>query len=870
MVAGTSERVEPSSPQRHLSGRYLTACLLILALLPGLFYGTMLRRGWEPDAPDTGAARPFGIWGDTERAAGRTPDWYPHILGGMPAHGSFLYTPRSPLNPLAAVQGQTRDYRGVYYVLLLFVAGAGTFFMLRRHGCSAVSSTLGALVYSLTPYFPGAVAAGHSTKLEALCLLPWFLLAFDALLERPDLPRIAGLAAAGALLAWSNHPQIAFYAAMIAVIIAAGRWLLLGQSPRSGLGWGRLAGAFLLAGVLALLLAAEPYLAVREYTGYSIRGGAVADAGAGGGGGVGWDYATGWSFHPRELIAFLFPAWFGLEGQTYWGPMPFTQSTHYVGVIALALAIYGLVRVRDRRRWIWAIASVVVLLVGFGRHLPVLYGPMYHLVPYFNKFRVPSMIYSVLPFCLAWLAAAGTDVLAADVTRGAARGAREGGTTGAGEPGASRKRRGTGAGGAGTAGAATAGAGTAGSGAEDSRAAGSRAAGSGGAGRARAGTDAVQRRIMYAAAGVVVLGLLALAVAQGGGGLLRPQEVAQLPPAVAEELRQQRHGMQLGSVARSCLFLLAAVGALLFGRASFIARPRRGTVVALALSALAVADIFELGKRFYHVKPRVEAASLVPMPGAADFLSRQNGPFRIFPAERAAFGSNAFGLKGLESIGGYHPAKLRSYQDLLGADLITSPGVLRMLNTRYVLAPSELDWPTAPLHREGGLVYEFEDALPRAWAVRRIERVPDQATMLARLGSETFDPAEVALVYASAPDLPTGDRFAPADVTVTGYGTGRLSLEVEAPEQSFVVISEMAYPPGWRVRIDGRDVRAARVNHVLMGIGVPAGRSRIELEFHSGAAARGRGISRAAAAATVLLAGAGFLLNRKRRPAADA
>src|SRR5512140_2119468 len=175
--------------------------------------------------------------------------------------------------------------------------------------------------------------------------------------------------------------------------------------------WLRLTACLLGAVVLALCLVSEPYLGVKEYTPYSIRGGGATAPGEAAGGGVVWDSATSWSFHPKELISFLFPSWFGLQGSDYWGPMYTTQSTHYFGIVALALALFGFWKLKGRRRFVWGGISLVVLLVGFGRHLPILYGPMFAVLPLFNRFRIPSMIYSLLPFCLGYLIAGGIDGL---------------------------------------------------------------------------------------------------------------------------------------------------------------------------------------------------------------------------------------------------------------------------------------------------------------------------------------------------------------------------------------------------------------------------------------------------------------------------
>lgn len=751
MVQVRSEETRAHA-ERPVRERGFWISLLVLALVPFLFYSTMVLRNWEPPAPDTGAARPYGIWGKAVmEKTGEVPQWFPHIFSGMPSYGSYIFTPRSPINPIAWVHRILEGNRGAYYVFLFFLAGLGLFAFLRRQGFSRVASVCAALLFSMTPYFPGAIAAGHSTKLEALCLLPWLLLAIELLLEKPDLLRSMFLAAVGAMLAWSHHPQIAFYGLLVGALYAAGA-LAAGRGTELGRrGLMRLGGFVLLAAVLAGAMAAEPFWAVREYAAWSIRGGTAGAApGAPGTGGAGWDYATAWSFHPKEMISFLFPTWYGLEGVTYWGPMPFTQSTHYFGAVALALALFGLVRGTGRRRWIWGGISAAVLLIGFGHYLPLLYGPLYYLVPFFNKFRVPSMIYSVLPLCLAWPIASGIDVIQSAAGRWA---------------GSGRTEKGKGRGG-------------------------------------RRPSSSPAQRVLLSLGVLAVVWLLITIVARaslpGSGTLLRANETGRYDPSVLATLEAERLRLLLRGVAQVCALLglaLLALWAAASGRWS-----RRLVVpgLGLALAVLAVADVLLIDRRFYHVEPRPAASATIPLPGAAQFLARQPGAFRILPAGDL-FSSNAFTLDGLESIAGYHPAKLRAYQDLLDDNRVMRPGVLKMLNVRYILSSQQIRLGD-PVYAGDGYVYAYPDSLPRAWSVAAVESVPDRASMLRRLEDDAFDPEETALLYPENRTAAT--RFAPARVVLVERAPGRLGLKVEAGEGgSFVVVSEISYPrdggPRW-------------------------------------------------------------------------
>ena len=81
-------------------------------------------------------------------------------------------------------------------------------------------------------------------------------------------------------------------------------------------------------------------LPAMEYTPFSIRGGSAS-------GGSDYNYATGWSFHPKEIMTFFIPSAFGFGGQPYWGYMPFTDYPNYMGIIILLLAMIGLIHKRE-------------------------------------------------------------------------------------------------------------------------------------------------------------------------------------------------------------------------------------------------------------------------------------------------------------------------------------------------------------------------------------------------------------------------------------------------------------------------------------------------------------------------------------------
>jgi hypothetical protein len=758
-----------------------------LVLLPLIFYGAMILGGKEPAAPDTMAVRPLGAWArEAAREMGTTPLWIPYLFSGMPSYGSYVYTPSSPLSPLDWFLRPFADARGMRYFLFLLLGGFSAFAFFRRHGFSPPACAAAALCFVLTPYLPGCVEAGHATKIRALMHVPLVLWTLDMLLERARPLTAAAFALALAMLGWSNHPQILFYAGLIGALYVLGRIL----TDRADWPASRLAvtGAwFAGAGVVAFFLIAEPTLAVREYAPYSIRGATE-------GGGASWEYATAWSFSPKELVSLIFPGFFGFRGSTYFGFVPFTQSTHYFGIIALTVALLGFLRRRSTLGWIWVAISFVLLLIGFGDHLPILYGPLYKLMPYFNKFRVPSMIYSLLPLTIGFLVAGGLDAL--------------------GEPiGVPRK------------------------------------------GRADSG-----RKWFIAGAAAIVIAAAIFAISKAGGapdsGFIRPQEAGRISSDQMDALRAARWSLRNGSVALG-LFLLGA-----FLTAVPFARRLRQPAGAALLGLILVADIWIIGAKFVDFVPKSEVESVQRATPQIDFLRRQPGPFRVLPIED--FSSNKFAAFKVATVGGYQPAKLRVYQDLLDQQLMMNPPVLAMLNVRYLVSDQNPGMPAFTPVAEG--VYEYRDAMPRAWFVPSWRETTNEAAVLQAIGGRDFDPAATAFfARGHAPQLPSSS-LPLRGVQIESETPHLLKLRVSDGEgPGLLIVSEIYYPAGWSATIDGSATPILQANHCLRGLVVPAGAHTIEMRFASKGYKTGRLLNRIGGLLLLALGGVGAVLARQER-----
>ncbi|MCK4305562.1 MAG: hypothetical protein KAY24_15095 [Candidatus Eisenbacteria sp.] len=880
--------------------------IAVLFLVPLAFFWDMVVRGHEPIAPDTQAVRPLGVWArQAQEGLGEMPLWCPGVFSGMPSYGSFVYTPSGPLDLVRDLRLLCGGNRGLEYFVSLMIGALAIYALLvlrRKHPLCALS---GSVIYTMTPYMLGLIAAGHSTKLHALYLAPVVFLAVELLLRKRALVATGFLAVALALQLWSNHPQITYYTMLLSALYVLG--VLLWDRPESWRGRGLAVGLLLgFVGVaLAAGLAMEPYAAVMEYTPYSIRGAPSAlsqtpNAGAG----VGWDYATAWSFPPGELISFLFPAWFGLEGGTYWGMLPFTQSTHYFGASVLLLAVLGLLLSSGRRRWIWLALSCVILLIGFGRHLPVLYRPMYELLPMFNRFRVPSMIYALLPLLAAFLAAEAMSAILADGIWSSARSPKgkkaqdsrqpgKGGKGSGDEQGRRRsiardaaKRDGT----------------------KESARDGTKASariGTKESARARAKESApgpkpdspgpgwIRRR--WGGVTLAFLLLLILWLVAGswvtdrmrcGGAFMSARESSQIGPHITSVLQGgsvdqlQRAGVPdelVRLMTRRMSFLHSTVAlSLLFLTlmAVVIEGRRRGLLKGEAAAALIfliiVADLWVIDRKFYNPVPRQQSEVILQEDEVVRFLKSQEGPFRIAPLTKEGFGSNRYAAFGIESVGGYQPAKLRIYDDLIQSGALTTLPVLSMLNVRFILTDQNMEasgllLASAARSLSGKTVYIHENPLvmPRAWFVRELRNWPDAKILLSQMRAPEFDPARTAYVYhEEMTELP--DSLSSGEVLSFEVGTHhqQAQVRVTGPGPGLLVMSEIAYPPGWIATVNGEETPLLRVNHVLRAIKLPPGEHLIEVRAVSRARRAGVLASRFSALLVLLLIAAGCVGKR--------
>lgn len=324
----------------------------------------------------------------------------------------------------------------------------------------------------------------------------------------------------------------------------------------------------------------------------------------------------------------------------------------------------------------------------------------------------------------------------------------------------------------------------------------------------------VELKHIYIATGITGGLCLLFALFPGMAGGFTAKMDAQLPEWLSECLIDDRRAMLTSDAWRSLCFILLAA-AVLFAYLK-IEKMRSGIVIAL-MGVLILADLWTVDKRFLnddHFVPK--RRNLVTMTEAdKQILADKDPNYRVLNLTTSTF-NDAQTSYFHKSVGGYSPAKLRRYQDIIDYYFAgnINMNVLNMLNTRYVIT-------------QQGVQYNPE-AFGNAWFVQNIEWVNNPNEEIAAIGNiDLLQKAVIDTCWRTK--VSEGLAMTqPASIRLTNYANpGNLFYESESGEDGLAVFSEVYYKT-WKAFIDGKEVPVVRANYILRAIEVPAGKHTIE------------------------------------------
>ncbi len=760
-------------------------CIVILYLVSVLVFREIIFGNMAFSSEgDTIAALSYQRSGASlQQSEGEDVLWMPFFFSGMPTFGNLAFIPHdvSYIQHYAVKALNLLYLNGNWtpFVVYYFLGGVFMFFFARHLGFGRPIALFAAFTFMLSPYAVGLAGEGHGSKLMALIYVPLILLLSSLVYQRKDLLSFGLASAALGTFFLTNHLQIVYYGLMLLGLYVVFRVAVDARSGVSPLARGT---AILLGAlVIGFCISSYIYLSVYEYAPFSIRGGGSGGAG----GGLAWDYATNWSWHPAELITLLIPGFFGLQVSTYWGAMtPWTNSSVYVGLLPVFFSVLALVYRRNAMTIFLASVTALFLLLSLGRNFASLYDLFFTILPFFNKFRAPVQILHLLPLLLGILGAYGFSAFLESTEW-------------------------------------------------------------------KEGQRKLAGRLLVLAAILGGIALVALLLRPwlfdilSGSLFSREGELAQARQQFGQratqaitQLKQMRFEIFWKDLVKFGLLGCVVAG---LSWAYLKGKLRRGLYPPLMV-AVAVLDLWLVSGKYITPVPSASVERELRPDATVGFLKSQEGIFRIFPVGQL-FMDNTYAYHGLQSIGGYSPAKLRIYQTMLDSTLDRSANpqfpwnenILDMLNARYLVVPGLL-----PENRDLEQVYVDQArrivtyrnlrALPRAWYVSEVRVVHNDTEVFANLNDPAFNPARTALLSAAPPEALTVQDSSRVPV-ITEYRSRRITLKTETTGPTVLVLSEVYYPAGWKAYIDGVETEILRTNYILRSVVLPGGAHEVVFRF---------------------------------------
>jgi len=756
------------------------------------------------------------------------PLWTNSIFSGMPA---YLISTRFPGNLLKKVDLVLRIFK--MPVSVLFLSMAGFYFLLLLFGVNPWLSIAGAIAYGFSSFFFQILAAGHNTQAIALAYMApmiggiYFAYRHDA---------IKGALLTAFMLALeilANHPQITYYAMICLFIFIITEFV---SSVRNNTIAKFLKTSLLLIVpfIIAIGINFGSLYTIQEYSKYSIRGRSdlqIEDKNVSSG--LDRDYITYWSYGIDETMNLLIPNYkggsskpFESDSETvkalrqnnagayanqvmkYWGSQPGTDGPHYIGAILVFLFVLGLIVIKGPEKWWLLIATIISIMLAWGKNFMPFTNLFIDFFPGYNKFRAVTMTLVISQFCMPLLGfLALRDYYNGSLTK-----------------------------------------------------------------------KEMLKGIKFASAITGGLVLLILIIPGIAGSFLNPYE-SEYPGWLTSALISDRKGLLRADSLRSLVFILLGAGSLL----GFVSGKLRQEYSILIIAFLIMTDLWGAGKRYLNAdrfeRPSVIQKSFIPSIADAAIPDDETY-YRVLNLSVSTFNDNSPTSWFHKSIGGYHGAKLKRYQELIDSsisrelilfrsaaegatsvdDLLSvfnNTRVLNMLNTRYVIYNPDAP-PLANNH-----------SLGNAWFVEKPVMV-DNANM--ELSALNFiDPAIEAAIDVKFKDQIKETSYQVSDsdkIELLSYQPNKLEYEYTAEGEKLVVFSDIYYPAGWKCYIDGKESNYFRANYVLRGMILPDGSHQVKFIFKPSSYIVGNKVSLASSILLILLT-AGYFVSayiKKSKP----
>ncbi|MEA2095324.1 MAG: hypothetical protein U9P73_01340 [Candidatus Cloacimonadota bacterium] len=744
--------------EKIFEGKYRHVIFIsLLFILLSVFFFKIAFQNYAPPAGDTIQWRSSAqVLMEYNKEHKDQAMWNPNIFSGMPSYLISFGAKYPFIGQIYKLTNKVMNWR----ILMLFIMALGVYLFMIHLKFDPIIAFISAIALPLSCHFLGLLEIGHNTKFKAVVYIPWIMYAVHYLKERRSLLALGTTAILLIVQLRTNHPQISYYTFLMVGIywIAQFIWSIKDKDLRSHMIFSAM---LLFAFIIAFMAIAQPYFSSYEYGHYTIRGGST---------GLSTSYATSWSFHPMEILTFMNPSFFGGVSPFYWGWMPFTQTSMYMGIIIFLFAIIALFYNKNRLVKILLSVSIFTLFLSFGRHLPFLSNFLLEYLPGFNKFRVPAMILVLLQFAIVILAGFGIKTILQKIKE-----------------------------------------------------------------NDKNFFDLFQKILI--AVFVLFIIFLAFSSSLENLGLQHSGDSSKYNPAQIKQLKALRSEKLVNDGIQTGLFLLVSMGLILLAGRKKIGRYPFLILIAIFI----ITDLLLIDSRFLqNVTPQRDIEKIYEKTDADKFLLQDTENYRIYPLARE-FGQNSWAYYH-QTIGGYHGAKLKRYQEIiencLNVEFLDripiNWNIVNMLNAKYVIFTQKLPLDNLEYayydRKQKQTVYLNNTYLPRAWFVNNTELIKDKKSIWKKLNDPEFSPAVTAIVEKEIPATYTPIE---SSVTPDGFDLHDLKFNVVTDTTSFLTISEIYYPAGWKAFIDGKETEIFATNYILRGIVVPKGEHVVEMKFES-------------------------------------
>ena len=728
--------------------------------------------------------------------------WYPYIFGGMPAYAlavdfkwfNLIYVGFTEVRNLFSSFFSVEYAMWSFYLLILTFS---SYLLISYLTKNRLLGFFGGLATSFSTGIVLFLFIGHVTKLASIAFIPLIFLLLLNFQKKISLRNFAILIIVVQLSIQSWHVQIIFYT-LFAVAVYFIFYFISALIRKDNFSRNQIlkaAGTFAAALLIALLIQADNFTQIYNWNPYSTRGTeSILDKAKGTNPQKSesdfYQYATNWSFSPGEMSTFIVPSYYGfgkikykgketrgqeVEMNTYFGQMPFVDVAMYMGILIFFLGLFAMFTEWDNPfvKYL-TILILISLLISFGRTFPLVYNLMFYYFPFFDKFRVPSMILVLVQISFPILAAFGLKRIIELKNEN----------------------------------------------------------------NEKLKKFLLYSAYTFSALFVIVLVFpnifdssftARFASSQKGGQMINYYnkygfDISQ----VAASLFQSDLITVLGILSVSSWLIVGYLKSML---------SRDLLIILLTGFTLFDLFRVDNRAATYNKQADMKSLFRAPDYISFIKSRNDKKPFRILNLKQdGSLGSfnrnsnyNAHFL--MDDFYGYSAIKPRAYQDYIDIVGPVNPTLWDLANVKYIIAGKAIQMPNLYLVKKtkASFIYENRTVLPRLFLVNKVEK-KNAIGILNAVKANSFNPKNIA--YLETGTLKKIDVLdSTASITNVNYGETNITANVQASGNNFLVLTDTYYPNGWKAYIDGKETKIYRTDHAFRGVVVPKGEHKIAFTF---------------------------------------